>query len=121
MSDESGEYEIYLKDCSDNNVIKQLISNGIIWCFILIWLFDSLKLLFVDKNYIFWWIDVKLGKQYKIDISIYDEEGICQYIWLLNSEDIVYVKNNENCYVLLWYYNIDKKKVICLMDEMINE
>ena len=121
MSDESGEYEIYLKDRSDNNATKQLTSNGTIWRFTPIWSPDSSKLLFADKNHTLWWIDAKSGKQHKIDTSIYDEEGIRQYTWSPNSEDIVYVKNNENRYASLWHYNIDKKKVTRLTDEMTNE
>ncbi|MDC9520965.1 PDZ domain-containing protein [Pseudoalteromonas sp. Angola-31] len=121
MSDESGEYEIYLKDRSKNNAIKQLTSNGTIWRFTPIWSPDSTKLLFADKNHTLWWLDAKSGKQHKIDTGIYDEDGITQYTWSPNSQDIVYVKNNENRYASLWHYNLKKEKVTRLTDEMSNE
>ncbi|WP_151173852.1 S41 family peptidase [Pseudoalteromonas ruthenica] len=121
MSDESGEYEIYLQDRADNNAVKQLTSNGTIWRFTPIWSPDSSKLLFADKNHTLWWLDAQSGKQHKIDTSIYDEEGIRQYTWSPNSEDIVYVKNNENRYGSLWHYNTDEQDVTRLTDEMTNE
>ncbi|TMP76616.1 hypothetical protein CWC05_21570, partial [Pseudoalteromonas ruthenica] len=63
MSDESGEYEIYLRDRANNNEVKQLTSNGTIWRFDPLWSPDNTKLLFADKNHTLWWLDVETGKQ----------------------------------------------------------
>ncbi|WP_105265606.1 S41 family peptidase [Pseudoalteromonas sp. T1lg76] len=121
MSDESGEYEIYVKDRANNNTVKQLTDNGTIWRFTPVWSPDSSKLLFADKNHTLWWLDAKSGKQHKIDTGLYDEDGIQQYIWSPNSEDIVFVKNNENRYASLWHYNTEEQTVTRLTDEMTNE
>lgn len=121
MSDATGEYEIYLKDRANNNKVKQLTKNGTIWRFTPIWSRDNTKLLFADKNHTLWLVDVKSGKQTKIDTAKYDERGLTQYTWSANSQDIVYVKSNENRYSSLFHYNTKSKKVTRLTDEMTSE
>ncbi|WP_350551791.1 PDZ domain-containing protein [Pseudoalteromonas sp. 120-MNA-CIBAN-0494] len=121
MSDETGEYEIYLKDRANNNQVKQLTSNGSIWRFEPVWSPDNKKLLFSDQNHTLWWLDINTGKQRKIDTAKYNEDGLTSYIWSPNSEDIVFVKNNENRYASLWHYNLKDKRVTRLTDDMSSE
>lgn len=121
MSDETGEYEIYLKDRANNNQVKQLTSNGSIWRFEPVWSPDNKKLLFSDQNHTLWWLDIKTGKQRKIDTAKYNEDGLTSYIWSPNSEDIVFIKNNENRYASLWHYNLKDKRVTRLTDDMSSE
>ncbi|WP_424421962.1 S41 family peptidase [Pseudoalteromonas nigrifaciens] len=121
MIDETGEYEIYLKDRANNNQVKQLTSNGSIWRFEPVWSPDNKKLLFSDQNHTLWWLDIKTGKQRKIDTAKYNEDGLTSYIWSPNSEDIVFVKNNENRYASLWHYNLKDKRVTRLTDDMSSE
>ncbi|PCC12467.1 protease [Pseudoalteromonas sp. JB197] len=121
MSDETGEYEIYLKDRANNNQVKQLTSNGSIWRFEPVWSPDNKKLLFSDQNHTLWWLDIKTGKQRKIDTAKYNEDSLTSYIWSPNSEDIVFVKNNENRYASLWHYNLKDKRVTRLTGDMSSE
>ncbi|MBQ4851198.1 S41 family peptidase [Pseudoalteromonas sp. MMG012] len=121
MSDESGEYEIYLRDRANNSEVKQLTDNGTIWRFDPLWSPDNTKLLFADKNHTLWWLDIETGTQHKIDTAKYNEDGLTHYIWSPNSEDIVFVKNNENRYASLWHYNVNGKSVNRLTDEMMSE
>lgn len=58
---------------------------------------------------------------HKIDTAKYDEDGLTEYTWSPNSEDIVFVKNNENRYASLWHYNTEDKKVTRLTDNMTSE
>ena len=76
MSDATGEYEIYIKDRANNNEVKQLTSNGTIWRFTPKWSPDNSKLLFADKNHTLWLLDIKSGKQTKIDVAKFDENGL---------------------------------------------
>ncbi|TLX48331.1 protease [Pseudoalteromonas phenolica] len=121
MSDVTGEYEIYIKDRANNNEVKQLTSNGTIWRFTPKWSPDNSKLLFADKNHTLWLLDIASGKQTKIDVAKFDENGLTQYVWSPNSNDIVYVKNNENRYSSLFHFNIESQKVTRLTDEMTSE
>ncbi|MBW8190357.1 PDZ domain-containing protein [Neiella marina] len=121
MSDATGEYEIYIKDRSANNKTKQLTTNGTIWRFDPVWSADNKKLLFSDQNHTLWVLDVRSGKQTKIDVARFNENGLTNYTWSPNSQDIVYVKNNENRYSSLWHYNLKNKKVTRLTDEMTSE
>jgi len=121
MSDKTGEYEIYLKDRTKDNKTKQLTSNGTIWRFAPVWSPDNKKLLFADKNHILWVLDINSGKQTKVDVARYNDDNLTTYVWSPNSEDIVYLKNNENRYGSLWHYNLNSKKKTRLTDEMTSE
>ncbi|CAH9056195.1 Tricorn protease [Pseudoalteromonas holothuriae] len=121
MSDKTGEYEIYLKDRSANNKVKQLTKNGTIWRFTPIWSPDNKSLLFADKNHNLWVLDINSAKQTKIDVARFNDDNLTTYTWSPNSEDIVYLKNNENRYGSLWHYNLKSKKKIRLTDEMTSE
>ena len=121
MSDVTGEYEIYLKDRSDNNSVRQLTSDGSIWRFTPVWSPDSKKLLFADKNHTLWVLDVESAKQTKIDTARFNENSLTSYVWSPNSEDIVYVKNDENRYSSLWLYNLEKGVIERLTDSMTSE
>ncbi|GGA70766.1 tricorn protease [Neiella marina] len=121
MSDATGEYEIYLKDRSNNNKVKQLTSDGSIWRFTPVWSADSKYLMYADKNHTLWLLNAKSGKQTKIDVAKYNENSLRTYVWSPNSEDIVFVKNNENRYSSLWHYNLKRRKVTRLTDDMTSE
>ena len=77
--------------------------------------------MFSDLNHTLWWLDIKTGKQRKIDTAKYNEDSLTSYIWSPNSEDIVFVKNNENRYASLWHYNLKDKRVTRLTDDMSSE
>ncbi len=121
MSDASGEYEIYLKDRADNNAVKQLTDNGTIWRFTPLWSADNQKLLFADKNHTLWVLDIASGEQTKIDVARFNENGLTEYTWSPNSQDIVYVKNDENRYSSLWHYNLETGQSTRLTDSMTSE
>ncbi len=59
LSDETGEYEIYVKDQNGQGKPKQLTDNGNIWRFAPVWSPDSKKLAFSDKNQILWVLDLR--------------------------------------------------------------
>ncbi|MBD1389622.1 PD40 domain-containing protein [Neiella sp. HB171785] len=121
LSDASGEYEIYIKDRADDNKTRQLTSNGTIWKFTPVWSADNKKLLYADKNHTLWVVNVRNGKQTKIDVAKYDERGLTSYVWSPNSNDLVFVKNNPNRYSSLWHYNLKSRKVTRLTDDMTSE
>lgn len=121
MSDKTGEYEIYLKDRANNNQVKQLTSNGSIWRFTAKWSPDNKKLMYADKNHTLWVVDIDTGEQTKVDVARFNEHGLTSYVWSPNSEDIVYLKNNENRYASMWHYNLNTKKNTQLTDEMTSE
>lgn len=121
LSDKSGEYEIYIRDRSANNEIKQLSSDSSIWLFEPVWSSDSKHLLYADKNHTLWLLSIDNKKRAKIDVAKYDENGLTQYLFSPNSQDIIYVKNNENRYSSLWHYNIKSKQSMRLTDNMTSE
>ncbi|MBT0585331.1 S41 family peptidase [Alteromonas oceanisediminis] len=121
MSDITGEYEVYLIDRLNNDNVEQLTDNGTIWRFAPKWSADNKHLLFADKNHTLWVLNVKSGKQTKIDVATFDESGLTQYVWSPNSQDIIYVKNNENRLSSLFHYNLKTQKVTQLTDDMTSE
>lgn len=116
LSDETGEFELYLRETGSFAKPKQLTKNGSMWRFAPKWSANSKYLMFADKNHELWMLNVAKKKLTKIDAS--EMNSIEQYTWSPNSEDIVYVKENTNSYPSLWHYNIKSKKVSRLTDEM---
>lgn len=116
LSDETGEYELYLRETNSFAKPKQLTKNGSTWRFPAKWSADSKQLLFADKHHELWVLDISNQKLTKVDDS--DMNSIEQYTWSPNSQDIVYVKENDNTFTSLWHYNTKSKKVSRLTDEM---
>lgn len=121
MSDKTGEYEIYVIDRKNDNKVKKLTQNSIIWRFEPKWSADSRKLLFADKNHKLWVLDIKSGNQTLIDTAKYNPSGLTTYVWSPNGQDVVYVKNNENWFSSLWHYNLKSKRKSQLTDRMTSE
>ena len=121
LSDATGEYEIYIKDRLNDGEVRQLTSNGSIWRHTPIWSADNQKLLFSDHNHTLWVLDIESGKQTQIDTARFDENGLTEYTWSPNSNDIIYVKNDENRYSSLWLYSLDSGNLMRLTDSMTSE
>lgn len=116
LSDETGEYELYIRTTDTFAKPKQLTKNGSTWRFPAKWSADSSKLLFADKHHDLWVLTLSNKKLKKVDSS--DMNSIEDYTWSPNNEDIVYVKENANTFPSLWHYNTQSKKVSRLTDEM---
>ena len=109
LSDESGEYEIYVRNQNGQGKPKQLTSNGKIWRFAPVWSPDSKKLAFSDKEQTLYVLDVKSQNVTRLDRS--ERNDITDYQWSPDSQWIAYTKNEDSGYGSIWVANVDSKKV----------
>jgi tricorn protease len=118
-SDQTGEYEIYLKDQEGKNKAIQLTQNSTAWKFPAVWSPDSQKLLFSDKNQLLQVLDVKTKKMQVLDkASRYD---IRSYDWSPDSNWVVYTKDGQNGQDAIWVYSMKQKKTYQLTNNMFND
>lgn len=115
-SDKTGEYEIYLIDKSNKDIVVQLTKESRAWRFPPVWSPDSSMLLFSDKDQNLQIIDVKTQK-----ITIVDRArrfDITDYGWSPDSRWAVYTKDGENGQVAVWVYSLEQGKACQVTDDM---
>lgn len=113
ISDQSGEFEIHLSDASDNNDTKQLTRNSNTYIFGFQWSPNSEKIIYHDKKFRLWMIDLENGKKIKIDESGFGTIGT--YSWSPDSKWISYI-NPEQGMNRISLYSLDKKETTIITD-----
>jgi len=108
ISDETGDYEIYLLDPKKEKKTIQLTNNHKVWETPPTWSPDSKMLLFYDIRRNLQVLDIGTKK-----ITLVDKGGLANigdYEWSGDSKWIVYDKTGENLLQTLWVYSLDKGK-----------
>ena len=115
-SDVTGEYEIYLIDKSNNDIIISLTENSEIWRFPPVWSPDGTKLLFSDKNQNLQILNIKTKKITVVDKA--RRRDIREYNWSPDSKWVIYSKDGENAQDAVWIYSLEQGKPLQLTDDM---
>jgi len=121
LSDKSGEYQIYTQPAAGGDW-TQITTDLDRTAYKLAWSPDGRKILFGNKDYSIFWIDVAAKKLVKVDSSnqMKNDEftwEIADYVWSPDSKWIAYsfVQANRNSQIFL--YNIETgKKVAATTD-----
>ena len=116
FSDKSGEYALYMinKENPQEPWIK-LTEDLKITVYHLEWSPDSKKILFGDKSFTLWYIDVASKKRIKIDSSnrLKNDEftwEISDYTWAPDSKWIAYSFVQENRNSIIYLYSLEQAK-----------
>ncbi len=88
LSDQSGEYEIWVAGSDGKTPPRQVTTGGNTFRFDLLWSPDSKKIAFSDKTLRLWWCDVASGKLTQVDKSEYNE--FHDYAWSSDSKWLAY-------------------------------
>jgi len=112
MSDESGEYELYVTAQDGSGSPRQITSDGDVWRFPAVWSADSKKLAFGDKKQRLQFVDIDSGKVTGVDHSTRND--ITDYSWSPDSKHIAYVKNDQANVANIWVYSLAEKKPVQL-------
>ena len=112
MSDESGEYELYVTAQDGSGESRRITSDGGVWRFPAEWSPDSKYLLFGDKNQRLQFVEVATGDITQVDSSTRND--INDYSWSPDSKIIVYVKNNDANVSNIWAFSLAGKQVVQL-------
>jgi tricorn protease len=112
MSDESGEYELYVTAQDGSGKPRRITQDGAVWLFPAVWSPDNKYLAFGDKKQRLQYVEVASGKVIQVDHSTRND--ITDYAWSPDSKFIAYVKNNEANVSNIWAYSLAGKKAVQL-------
>ncbi|MFO7827753.1 MAG: acetyl-CoA synthetase, partial [Bacteroidales bacterium] len=119
ISDQTGEYEIYLLETQNDSKPKQLTFNSKAWKYEPIWSPDSKYLLFFDRTLKLQYLNIET-LELKSITSAYANE-IRDYKFSPDSKWITYSKDTENGNNAIWVYNIQTGKNHQLTDDTFND
>jgi len=108
ISDETGDYEIYLLDPKKEKKTIQLTQNHSVWKTPATWSPDSKMLLFYDIRRNLQVLDIQTKKITLVEKGGLDNIG--DYQWSGDSQWIIYDKAGENLLPALWVYSPAKGK-----------
>lgn len=122
FSDKTGEYELYITKPVEKQSWIQLTNGLKTTPYHLLWSPDSKKLLFGDKDYRIYWIDIKKKNLKQIDRALYQKDNeiyweISEYDWSPDSKWIVYSKCEKNMNSSIFLYSLESDKIARVTDD----
>lgn len=117
LSDESGEYELYVVDAKGEKSAIKLTTHTDGYRHTLRWSSDSKKLAYTDQTLTLYYIDVASKKITKIDKAEYENidvgmevKPIYDFDWAPNSKYIAYSKMDETLLNKVYIYSLEEEK-----------
>ncbi len=104
LSDQSGEYEVWLRSSDGKGEAKQLTKGSKTYKMNMAWSPDSKHLLLNDAAMYLYVVDAESGKIKKIDQSVSGE--IHGFDWSPNAGWVAYAKGEENGFRSIFLYNM---------------
>jgi tricorn protease len=128
ISDESGEYEIWLADPVDGGSKVKLTTHDDGYRHTLRWSPDSKKIAFADQTLRCYILDVGSKKvtevdraQYEhVDVSV-DLKPIYDFAWSPDSRYLAYSKLTEELVYQVYVYEVGSGKIHCVSDGLFND
>ncbi len=109
LSDQSGEYEIWLRPADGKGEAKQLTKGADTYKMQMGWSPDSKHLVVNDADMNLWLVDAESGSLKKIDHSVSGE--IDEWSWSPHGGWLAYAKGEENGFRSIFLYQVDGGKV----------
>ncbi len=119
FSDETGEYELYVRPQDGSGEPRQVTHGRSSFMFSQKWSPDSRKIAFPDKTWSLFWVDVESGKVTPVDKSEIDD--IREYAWSPDSQWLTYVKLDPNDYGSIWVHSLDSGKGARVTDRLTDD
>lgn len=122
FSDKTGEYELYITKPEEKQTWIQLTDGLKTTPYHILWSPDSKKLLFGDKDYKLYWLDIEEKNLTEIDRALYQKDNeiyweISEYDWSPDSKWIVYSKCEKNMNSSIFLYNLESKQITQVTDD----
>lgn len=114
QSDAPGDYEIFVQPAQGGEA-RQLTKDSNTWMFAPQWSPDSKKLIVADLQLRLMLVDVATGKVTQVDQGKY--RRLTQYSMSPDGNWLVYTKNHDNGFGVLWAYDVANDKKHQLTDE----
>jgi tricorn protease len=121
FSDQTGEYQIYLKDIASGSV-SPLTENLSRTSYHLRWSPDGTKLLFGNRDFAVFWLDVATRKLTKVDESKFLDNDeftweMSDYTWSPDSRWIAYSFTRENRNNVIFLYDTLENRKVQVTDD----
>lgn len=114
ITDQTGEYEIFLADAAPNSQPRQLTKNSKNYIFSIEWSPDSKKILWSNKNMDLNYTEVETGKT--ITVAHSKTWEIRDYNWSPDSRWIAYSDNDGKGMQKIFIYNLETEKTSVVTD-----
>ncbi len=109
FSDETGEYELYIKSAQDFNKILKITNDGSMFRYGIVWSPDSKSMAFADNQGAIYIIDAVSGVQQNVDMDEY-ANFVTDYHWSPDSRWLVYGKHKSLLNNQLYVYDTSTKQ-----------
>lgn len=128
LSDQSGEYEIYLVDPMGATAAVRLTSHKDGYRHTLRWSPDSKKIAFADQTLSCYYLDLATKKITRVDKAEYenvdislDLKPIYDFAWSPDSRFLAYTKMDESLVNKIYIYALETGKIQCVSTGLFND
>jgi tricorn protease len=120
FSDESGEYELHLREQSGLGELKKIsLGQPPSYFYSPVWSPDSKKIAYHDKRLNLWYVDIEKGTPVKVDTDLYDKPfRTLDPAWSPDSRWIAYTRQLRNHLRAVFVYSLETGKATQLTDGM---
>ncbi len=118
FSDESGEYELHLRDQRGQGEVKKIkLGDAPSFYYHPVWSPDSKRIAYTDKRLQLWVLDVAGGKSTKVDKDTYDSPiRALDPVWSPDGQWLAYTKQLKNHMRAVFLYDVSEGKPHQLTD-----
>jgi tricorn protease len=116
FSDESGEYQLHLRDQKGMGEVKKInLGNPPSFFYNPTWSPDSKKIAYSDKRLNLWYVDVEKGQPVKVDAQSRGGGGV-GVDWSPDSRWLTYAKPLKSWYRAIFVYSLEDGKITQITD-----
>ncbi|HKP85666.1 MAG TPA: PDZ domain-containing protein, partial [Blastocatellia bacterium] len=116
FSDRTGEYELYIRAQDGSGEEKRITTDGQAFRSGPAWSPDSTKILFAEKTFKLFYVDINGGKPVMVDQS--NVFAINSYDWSPDSKWVAYAKPGDNGFPAIHLYSLDQQKTFPVSNGM---
>ena len=119
FSDESGEYELYIRPQDARGEVKRVkLADGASFFYNPVWSPDGKKIAYTDKRLRLWYVDLATGKSTKVDTAPYDDDLPGPATWSPDSKWIAYPRQLKNYLSAIFLYSLETNSSRQITDGM---
>ena len=109
FSDESGEYELHLRDQSGMGDVRKIkLGDAPSYYYSPVWSPDGKKIAYTDKRLTLWYVDLEKGASTKVDTTTYENPWrVFDQSWSPDSRWITYTKQLRNRLNAVFVYSLE--------------